>query len=126
MKWWEAGTKVKSLEEARRYLYTAVYRSSLNALRDDKAKQAQATTYGVQQNTHASHTDGMVVAELDHRIKNTIKNLPEQCRIIFCMSRFDGKTYSTIAAELNLSVKTVETQMSKALRVLREQLADYV
>ena len=66
----------------------------------------------------------MVAAELESRIKSTIDNLPEQCRVIFCMSRFDGKTYSAIAAELNLSVKTIETQMGKALRVLREKLAD--
>jgi RNA polymerase sigma-70 factor, ECF subfamily len=126
VKWWETGTEVKSLEDARRYLYTAVYRSSLNALRDDKVKLAQAATFQLQQVAHVPHTDGIVVAELDHRIKDTIDSLPEQCRKIFCMSRFEEKTYLTIAAELGLSVKTVETQMGKALRVLREKLADYV
>jgi RNA polymerase sigma-70 factor (ECF subfamily) len=126
VKWWETGTEVNSLEDAKRYLYTAVYRNCLNVLRDDKVKLAQAVTFKLQQAAHVQHTDGIVIAELDHRIKSTINSLPEQCRRIFHMSRFEEKTYLTIATELGLSIKTVETQMGKALRVLREKLADYV
>ncbi len=126
VKWWETGTEVQSLEDAKRYLYIAVYRNALNALRDDKTKMAQVETLKFQQDRYTHHIDGMVVAELDEQIKNTIESLPEQCRIIFCMSRFEGKKYSIIADELNISVKTVETQMGKALRILREKLTEYV
>lgn len=126
IKWWETGTEVKSLEDARRYLYTAVYRNSLNALRDNKTKLMQTETFRLQQPGVVAHSDSVIVDELDNRIKHAIDDLPEQCRVVFCMSRFEEKTYSSIAAELEISVKTVETHMSKALRVLREKLADYV
>lgn len=126
VKWWETGTHVQTLEDAKRYLYTAVYRNALNALRDDKTKLAQAATFRLQQPQSAPVTDNIVLAELNSRIKQAIDDLPAQCKIIFCMSRFDEKTYAVIAAELKLSIKTVETQMGKALRVLREKLADYV
>lgn len=126
VKWWEAGTRIQNLDEARKYLYTAVYNTSLNVIRNDKSKKAQAETYKLQQVDSGNTTDGLVVAELDTRIKNTIETLPAQCKVIFCMSRFDGKTYAAIAHDLNISVKTVETQMGKALRILRENLAGYV
>jgi RNA polymerase sigma-70 factor (ECF subfamily) len=52
--------------------------------------------------------------------------LPEKCREIFELSRFEGKKYTEIATQLNISVKTVETQMSKALQILKTELRDYL
>jgi RNA polymerase sigma-70 factor (ECF subfamily) len=52
-----------------------------------------------------------------------INELPEQCRIIFKMKKFDGLKYSEIADIKNISVKTVETQMGRALKYLRKRLA---
>lgn len=125
VKWWETGTETKNLEEARRYLFTAVYRNALNALRHDKTKLVQAEAIRLEQ-AGAAYTDPVALAQLDNRIREVINSLPDQCRIIFCMSRFDEKTYAVIAGELDLSIKTIETQMSKALRILREKLSDYV
>ena len=51
-----------------------------------------------------------------------LKELPLKCRQVFVMSRMDGLTYSEIAAFLDLSVKTVESQMSKALKIFRKNL----
>ncbi|MBC8315173.1 MAG: hypothetical protein ISR57_02815 [Bacteroidales bacterium] len=55
-----------------------------------------------------------------------IVQLPLERRKIFIMSRYDGLTYNQIAGELNISVKTVENQMGKALKFLRDELADYL
>lgn len=126
VKWWEAETEVQRQEEARRYLYTAVYHASLNVIRNDKSKKIHAEAYQLHQPAYAAATDKIEIAELDERIKHVIDGLPAQCKLIFCMSRFEGKTYSAIANELKLSVKTIETQMGKALRILRENLTDYV
>ncbi len=52
--------------------------------------------------------------------------LPEQCRLVFKMSRFEELKYSEIADKLGISIKTVENQMGKALRIMREQLQDYL
>jgi RNA polymerase sigma-70 factor (ECF subfamily) len=52
--------------------------------------------------------------------------LPEQCRTIFQLSRFDELKYREIADKLGISVKTVENQMGKALKLLRAKLADFL
>jgi len=55
-----------------------------------------------------------------------LNELPEQCRTIFQMSRFDELKYREIADKLGISVKTVENQMGKALKLLREKLVDFL
>ena len=64
--------------------------------------------------------------ELEQKIREAIDSLPEKCRQIFELHRFDGLKYSEIASQLHISVKTVENQMSKALKILREKLAKYM
>lgn len=72
-------------------------------------------------------------AESSHHLKQTsahiqqaIDRLPEKCREIFILSRFEEMTYREIAATLNISVKTVENQMITALKKLRVSLQDYL
>lgn len=55
-----------------------------------------------------------------------MESLPEKCRAIFIGNRQEGKKYQEIADEMGISVKTVEAQMSKALRIMREKLAEYL
>lgn len=64
--------------------------------------------------------------ELQEQIHRAIESLPEQCRIIFKLSRFDELKYAEIAEHLGISIKTVENQMGKALKVMREKLKDYL
>jgi RNA polymerase sigma-70 factor (ECF subfamily) len=71
-------------------------------------------------------SDDLVTAELESRIKSALQRLPEKCREVFELSRFENRKYSEIADHLNISVKTVETQMSKALQILKEELKDYL
>ena len=56
--------------------------------------------------------------------KKILQELPEQCRIVFVMNCMDGKKYKDIAEELNISVNTVKTHLSKAYRKFREKLDD--
>jgi RNA polymerase sigma-70 factor, ECF subfamily len=62
--------------------------------------------------------------ELEERIVAIIKTLPKQCRTIFMMSRYQEMKYAEIAKELDISVNTIENQISKALRILREHFKD--
>ena len=64
--------------------------------------------------------------ELEDRIRASISTLPGRCREIFELSRYDGLSYGEIARQLDISVKTVENQMTKALKILREQLSRYL
>ena len=64
----------------------------------------------------------MDALELEARIYEIVSTLPEKCRQIYIKSRVDGKRNREIATELNLSIRTVETQISKALKSLRDNL----
>ncbi|MCB0705390.1 MAG: RNA polymerase sigma-70 factor [Saprospiraceae bacterium] len=64
--------------------------------------------------------------ELSHQIQRAIETLPPRCQIIFKLSRFEERSYKEIADELSLSVKTVENQMGKALKMLRSEMAPYL
>ena len=64
----------------------------------------------------------MDALELEARIYEIVSTLPEKCRQIYIMSRVDGKRNREIATELNLSIRTVETQISKALKSLKDSL----
>lgn len=75
---------------------------------------------------HGGAEQQALARELEKHISLATGALPEQCRVIFLKSREEGKKYAEIAAELNISIKTVEAQMSKALRLMREKLADYL
>ena len=74
----------------------------------------------------AYDTDIYINTELQEKLKKGIDLLPEKCREIFIMSRIRGLKNEEIAAELNISKRTVETQISKALKVLRAELKDYI
>ena len=64
--------------------------------------------------------------ELQLKIEQAINTLPEKCRMVFEMNRFEGLKYLQIADKMNISVKTVEGQMSKALNVLRQHLGEFL
>ena len=62
------------------------------------------------------------IDDLEKKIKYGIDSLPPRCHIIFVLSRYENKSYKEIAQDLDISIKTVENQISKALKILREKL----
>jgi len=66
------------------------------------------------------------VSDLQTRLHAALEQLPTECRRIFELSRFEELKYREIADQLNISIKTVETQMGKALRLMRVHLAEYL
>jgi RNA polymerase sigma-70 factor, ECF subfamily len=109
------------------YLYKAVYHESLNYLKHRKVKAQYQSHVMHQQNNQYEHASKKVlVKELEIKLRDALNALPQQCRTIFQMSRFDGLKYQEIADQLGLSVKTVENQMGKALKQLRVKLIDYL
>lgn len=61
---------------------------------------------------------------LKQKLYNSVRQLPPKCREVFMLSKVNGLTYSEIAEQLGISVKTVENQMGKALRTLRNLMSD--
>jgi RNA polymerase sigma-70 factor (ECF subfamily) len=92
-------------------------------------KHAQKYQRHVLQHTDAQAAPASGKAELKElevKLQYALSQLPGQCRAIFQLSRFGGFKYREIAEQLGLSVKTVEAQISKALKHLRDQLTDYL
>ncbi|MEM6737105.1 MAG: RNA polymerase sigma-70 factor [Bacteroidota bacterium] len=106
------------------YLFGAVRNACLNHLRHEGVKKEHASETSRQ--SFIEQEAFLEMDELQEKINKALDDLPEKRRQIFELSRFENKKYSEIAKELNLSVKTVETQMSRALKALREVLGSYL
>lgn len=123
----ERDTAITIHTSLKAYLYRAVNNECLNYLKHQKVKaHHQNHTTEVMKTQFEPPNNNLQYRELETRLKKALDDLPEQCRTIFQMSRFDELKYNEIAAELGIAVKTVENQMSKALKRLRVQLADYL
>lgn len=121
---WEKRDEMDSEGNIKSYLYTTVYRKSLNYIRFNKKFQ----TPEFEQLAQLPHIPDSLMeqAELKKRISDAIQRLPEKTREVFIMSRYKNMKYSEIAQVSGISVKTVEAQMSRALKMLKHELSDYL
>jgi RNA polymerase sigma-70 factor (ECF subfamily) len=109
------------------YLYRAVYNESLNALKHSKVRRSHHSWLNrhMKDQTDTAHRQ-LQLRELEKHLHAAINELPEQCRTIFQLSRYEELRYRDIGLRLGISVKTVENQMGKALRLLRARLVDFL
>lgn len=108
------------------YLMQAVRNRALNHLRH-LAVQKKSAVYVEALSEPAEHADAQVhTTELQRALTEAIEALPPRTREVFVMSRERGLRYSEIAEQLGVSVKAVEANMSRALRILRERLAAFM
>lgn len=109
----------------RGYLVRAVRNRALNQIRHRKvAGRVGAEDLDLPAVPSADHS--VREAELAAAIRKGVARLPDRCREVFELSRTQGLKYTEIAEALDISVKTVEAQMGKALRMLREDLAGWL
>lgn len=120
---WEKRSEIDLSTSLKSYLFTSVNNRSLNVIRDRKKFSSEEVPERAGEWDVSAQIESM---ELEEKIREVIDSLPERCREIFELNRFDGLKYSEIAVQLEISVKTVENQMSKALKILREKLAKYL
>lgn len=106
------------------FLFSAVKNRALDVLKHRKV-ESKYLAYYTEENEGGSFRDLVEEAELNERINSAIQELPRRCRDIFILSRFEELKYAEIAERLNISVKTVEMQVSIALKQLRKKLSDY-
>jgi RNA polymerase sigma-70 factor (ECF subfamily) len=119
---WTNRSSLDPAKNIKSYLYTSVKNESLKYLRHLDVEQRSAEKL-IPSVPHDNRPDMSVDAkELEIKIQKAVYDLPEKCREIFTMNRFENLKYSEIAEILNISVKTVETQMGRALKKLRENL----
>ncbi|HKJ41832.1 MAG TPA: RNA polymerase sigma-70 factor [Sunxiuqinia sp.] len=131
---WDKRQELRDDTNLGAYLFTVAKNNCLYKLRDQRYKQTlfHAGDFDEQElkiNLDALgmlDTSNLIFEEIEQIIEETLNELPPQCRIIFKMSRFKNKKNKEIATELGISVKAVEGQMTKALKIFRKALKDYL
>jgi RNA polymerase sigma-70 factor (ECF subfamily) len=127
LKLWEKRDLLEVQTSVKAYLYKCIYNDSLNLLKHEQVKtKYQDFTVHTMNTHHEAASNRVELSELQKELRLAMEALPEQCRIIFQMSRFEELKYKEIAKRLGISVKTVENQMGKALKILRLKLVDFL
>jgi RNA polymerase sigma-70 factor (ECF subfamily) len=105
------------------FLFQAVKNKAMNVLKHRKV-ESKFLAEQKKKDEPVSVQDLMEEAELNDRINSAIQELPPRCKEVFILCRFEELKYSEIAERLNISVKTVEMQISIALKKIRQKLSD--
>jgi RNA polymerase sigma-70 factor (ECF subfamily) len=123
---WRRREQLGAEDSPRAYLIRATRNRALNHLRHLRVQQKSAPFVGGRTEDAPEGASRLVEAELDAAIRGAVAELPPRCREVFELSRVHALSYAEIARTLEISVKTVEAQMGKALRLLREKLAPWL
>jgi len=124
---YESRDTIGSIKSLKPYLFQSIKNRCFNYLRSKKIHQKhEAVILNTQHNVEPDVVNKMAEVELEGKIFQVVARLPERCQLIFRMSRVDGKKNSEIAENLGISIRTVETQISKALKILRGKLVHYL
>jgi len=126
-KLWERSEHLSFSGPIAAYLYRAVHNESLNFIKHQKVKAGHQlhVAYSMKNKTEQA-SPKMIRKELENKFREALNELPEQCRTVFQLSRFEDMKYKEIADKLEISVKTVENHMGKALKLLRTKLVDFL
>jgi RNA polymerase sigma-70 factor (family 1) len=107
------------------YLYRSVYNCCINYIHQRTIQDKHLRNIDMERSDEDNLENEINSVELQNRIYQLIETLPPKCRKIFKMNRMEGMKNDEIAETLKLSKRTVETQISKALKILRKSLSDY-
>lgn len=130
---WEKNPGLSNESQLQSYLYTTVKNNCLMSLRHNKVVKnfTEKAEIKIQEQLSAAALEQLDTSEMAFRdmetiIEKTIAGLSPRCREVFVLSRMEGKKNQEIAEELNISVKAVEAQMTKALGIFRLALKDFL
>jgi RNA polymerase sigma-70 factor (ECF subfamily) len=124
---WKNRDTIEFGPSTKSYLYKATTHSALNYLEQQKKKLVRHQEFTRQASIQTtSGSENIAEQELQNHIQAAIDRLPPRCRVIFLLSRHEGLSYKQIAAQLDLSLKTVENQMGIALEKLRQDLKPFL
>lgn len=128
MKFWTKRENIQINTSLKAYLHRAVVNTSLNYLQKNRRNPTDdLNTVEAHISSHKNTAeDYLQAAQLTSDIDAALSTLPPKCRTVFILSRYEYMTYKQIAEELQISVNTVENHISKALKILKEQLQQYL
>ncbi len=123
---WENRAKINKYYSFKAFLFTISHNIIIDNFRENLKEQKYVEF--LKENAVVFHSDtekSMEYSELNKMYWDAIDLLPERRRLIFKLHRIEGLSYSEISQKLNISNKTVENQMSSALKFLKEKLGSY-
>jgi len=131
LKLWENRATLEVRVSLKSYLYRIIHNQCLNFLKHDVVVKKLSVKYSKELQLNAELTlmtdqdfllDNYFYIGVENDIEVAVNSLPEQCKMIFQLSRYEMLGHEQIAARLNISVNTVKTQISRALEKLRSIL----
>lgn len=129
IKIWEGKRDLITSPDIRFYLITAVRNNCISALRKLKTQPIRYTEETPEPEPEISFTTSQhteAAKEQSQRIATALNTLPPKCREVFLLIKMQGLSYKQAAETLGISIKTVENQMGKAVKVLRESIAGQI
>lgn len=130
---WFNREKINTLNGIRSFLYTYAKSTCLNYLRHQKVINKYEDNYLQEKEKRLDvevlesfDFQSLEFSELEKLIEQSINELSERCRMVFRMSRFEGKMNKEIAEELDISVKSVEANITRALKTLKNNLSEFL
>ena len=126
---WKNRKKIEVTTSLSGYLFTIIKNRCFKFLKEEQAKTNYKENYSLklkEQELRFFINSEMSLLEFDtkDRIQKVISQLPRKCKEVFCENRFEGFSYQDIAEKHNISIKAVEKQISKALKLFREEFKD--
>lgn len=123
---WEKRHQLEIQGEFGPYLRRMAINEALGYLRKNKKYSIEDIDEQFDLSSECSSDAQQAHTELKEAVGEAMNKLPPKCRLVFSLSRFDGLSYKEIGEQMNISIKTVENQMGKALKIMRERLRDYL
>ena len=123
---WTARKNIQKSSSLKSYFFVSVKNRAFNYLKKEQIREKTLNQLKeMVEKDMLFQPDLFVESELQKEITKALEKLPSRTREVFIMSRFKGVSNDEIADQLDLSKRTVETQISNALKILREELKEY-
>jgi RNA polymerase sigma-70 factor (ECF subfamily) len=124
LKTWKSRKKLKKKFSIQSFLYKSVYNEFLNNYQKNKSMMLLQQKYLESLGEVVEETDDTIIEQMITIVNTEIKNLPPKCQKVFLLSKKEGLTNIEISEYLNVSIKTVEAQITKAFTILRDKLGE--
>ena len=126
-KLWEQKEQLQAVNSLKSYLFRSVHNRCLNYIKHQAHKNKYSDrAYTEMKKIELEAVEDYQNKELEEKVQKAIDDLPDRCKEVFRMSRFDGKKNKEISEDLGISVKAVEANITRALSSLRESLNKYL
>jgi len=123
---WKKHEQLNIVKNVKAYLYQSVKNACLQIFKHKVVEKKYMDSLKIEGSKEAYLPDDELEShEIQEKIERVIQSLPERCRDIFLLNRFEGLKYQEIADRLAISIKTVEANMGRALKVFRENFSTY-